>query len=113
MKVWTTKHALTQGILQIEAEIDPAYPQSIQISRYSCVYGEGREWHRTKVAAKNKAERMRLAKIESLKTQIAKLKALRFEPLTVKDGVYYSPLPKPQKSIDELNREPERNTGSW
>ena len=78
MTVWTTKHALTQGILQSEAEIDPAYPQSIQISSYSCVYGEGREWHRTETAAKIKAETMRRARIEALKKQIAKLEALRF-----------------------------------
>ncbi len=79
MKVWITKYALTKGIQQETAK-EGNLTESGSLS-YG-VYGwapEG-DWHRTESSALAKAEQMRLAKIASLKKQIAKLDKLRFEP---------------------------------
>lgn len=92
MKVWVTKDVLRQPLRQVTGHKDYSNPNvfvavaAIDISqgakRPERFRGEGEEWHRTKVAAKNKAERMREAKITELKKQIAKqiakLEALRF-----------------------------------
>ena len=79
MKVWITKYALFSGIREIEAEdrgrglISDAPMNPRFISHYS-----GREWHCTEAAAKVRAEEMRVAKIASLRKQIAKLEKLTF-----------------------------------
>jgi hypothetical protein len=82
MKVYITKYSLTQGIEEIEAtECGERYPGMIETREngYTAYYhGEGRQWHRSKEAAVEKAEKMRLAKIASLKKQIAKLEKLTF-----------------------------------
>lgn len=42
-------------------------------------HGEGNEWHFTKNKAIEKAEQMKLKRIESLKKQIKKLENMKFE----------------------------------
>ena len=42
-------------------------------------HGEGREWHRTKESAIDKAEEMRKKKIETMKKQIEKLEKMEFK----------------------------------
>lgn len=81
MKVWITKYALTQGIIEKEAELCESYDGMIRVSGKFSYYlhGEGKEWHRTKESAIARAEEMRQKKIESLKKQIQKLEEMHFE----------------------------------
>ena len=81
MKVWITKYALTDGI--IEADVKPVLCGSVcisdTISPVLCrILNEG-EWHSDKKQAIDKAEEMRQKKIASLKRQIEKLEEMRFE----------------------------------
>lgn len=83
MKVWVSKYALTEGIEEFgDAELGPtgAYvrvgPPTYGTRRVEYF---GRDAHETREAAVADAERRRVAKIASLKRQIARLEALRFE----------------------------------
>lgn len=80
MKVWITKYALTQGVLEKEVEQSSVTPNMVvsTANQFDCYHGEGRDWHRTPEAAADKAEEMRVFKIASLEKQIKKLKAMRF-----------------------------------
>ena len=80
MKVWITKYALTDGI--IEAEGEPYGLEWVSASwdsGYRCGDFEQGEWFDTKERAIKKAEEMRQKKIASLKNQIEKLERMRFE----------------------------------
>ena len=80
MKVWITKYALTDGI--IEAEGEPYGLEWVSASWDNgchCNDFEQGEWFDTKERAIKKAEEMRQKKIESLKKQIEKLERMRFE----------------------------------
>lgn len=85
MKAWITKYALTKGIQEIEAEVcenvsaDMIKDLSYEARWQPYYHGEGREWHRTRSGAIARAEEMRQKKIASLKKQIKKFEALRFE----------------------------------
>lgn len=79
MKVWISKYALTDGIVEREVEECDAN------GRY--VYSKADFWqsfrlggdaHKTREAAVAAANSMRLEKIASLKKQIEKLEALDF-----------------------------------
>lgn len=74
--VWVTKWALTSGIIETEAEVRDEEMVNCG-SRYG--YFHGNDWHRTRVAAVQRAEVMRLKKIASLKKQLEKLEKMRFE----------------------------------
>lgn len=81
MRVWITKYALTDGI--IESNANPVLCGSVcisdTISPVLCrVLNEG-EWHSDKKQAIDKAEEMRQKEIDSLKKQIKKLEEMRFE----------------------------------
>lgn len=79
---WITKYALTTGIVRSKVDCDNRYP-SMVVQRGDNglldFHGEGKDWHKTREGAIDRAEKMRKAKIESLKKQIAKLEKLRFE----------------------------------
>lgn len=77
-KAYITKYALSNGITEIDAE-DCFYisPDMIKDAHQSAAY-HANEWHRTLEAAQQRAEQMRVAKISSLRKQIAKLEKLRF-----------------------------------
>ena len=78
MKVWITKYALTQGILEREVELPLRdYPTMIKVCDLE--YYHGSEWHVTRKAALIEAEQMRGRKIKSLERQLTKLKKLSFE----------------------------------
>jgi hypothetical protein len=82
MKVFVTKYVLyaqTQGILECEAEEDNDIVRVHRGTRRESFVGEGTEWHRTRAAAVARAKEMRKAKIASLKKQIARLEALKWE----------------------------------
>lgn len=81
MKVFITKHALTLGVVEIEAEI-------IHLQNYTLCKGNYNgfkncflkgDFHFTKEAAIKKAEEMRLKKIASLEKQLVKYKNKRFK----------------------------------
>lgn len=79
--IYITKYALSEGILEKEAEINDygnGHLRAFVNGDYSS-YGIGSEAFFTKEDALNNAEKRRLKKIESLKKQIEKLKVLRFE----------------------------------
>lgn len=80
---WITKYALSTGISEeaVEDCSDVELPDVAKVvggdwSQY--FHGEGKEWHRTRAGAVQRAEAMRVAKIASLKKKIAKLEKLRF-----------------------------------
>ena len=84
MNVWITKHALTNGIKEIEAECylteDSIRDTAVGVGAFAVYYiGEGKEWHRTLEGAQARAENMRLAKITSLERQLSKLRNLKFQ----------------------------------
>lgn len=81
MKAFVTKYALTKmGILEIEAEVCSGGMIQETDAPYPTFYhGEGRDWHRSRASAVARAEEMRVAKIASLKKQIARLEALKWE----------------------------------
>lgn len=80
MKVWITKYALTDGI--IEADGFLCWKDIISASWDNgtrCDNFAGEEWWNTKKQAIEKAEEMRQKKIDSLKKQIEKLEGMRFD----------------------------------
>ena len=86
MKVWITKYALFQGIFEVDARLCETMDsqngrQMIVVRSPSTAYyhGNGREWHTDRASAIKRAEKMRKAKIGSLRKQIEKLESLRFE----------------------------------
>lgn len=80
IKVWISKYAIgTKKVFEADAKIHDGTASGTGEHRWRWFYGEGNEWHRTRAGAIAKAEEMRLAKIASLKKQIAKLENLKFE----------------------------------
>lgn len=85
MKIYVTKYALSKGILEYEAEEhDARWPKMAVVPGASGTYrqtfhGEGKDWHRTREAAIERAEIMRKDRIESIRKSIVKLTALKFE----------------------------------
>lgn len=79
---YVTKYALTTGIYAVDAELrSDISPKMISYKRggYVAEQAFGNEWHRTPEAAIARAEEMRIAKIDSLRKQIARLAAMQFE----------------------------------
>lgn len=76
MKVWITKYALTRGVMQINAMVVPRSSKTYvrgKLANGAPIFT--REWYGTAGEALRVAEQMRLAKIASLKRQIARLEA--------------------------------------
>lgn len=80
MKAYITAYALTEGIVEIEAEEcgDETIRQTDLPRGCWYFHGEGREWHRTREGAIEKAGIMRARKIASLEKQLVKLRATKF-----------------------------------
>lgn len=79
MKVYITKYALSDGILEKEAEECDRFPGMIITDDGAHFHGEGKNWTRTKEAAVARAQEMKAKKIKSLKKQIEKLERMKFE----------------------------------
>lgn len=80
LKIWITKYALTQGILELEAErCNNTNPDLIKTEKHGFFLGEGKEWYTTKEEAITKAEQIKQAKINGLKKQLKKLENMSFE----------------------------------
>lgn len=77
MKIWISKYALTEGLIEKEA-VDVG-DSMMQVGTMQYLFGEGREWHRTRESAAARAEVMRKAKIVSMRKQLARLEAMRFD----------------------------------
>lgn len=80
-KVFITKYALTKGILEKEAEIcdyGNGYIRAYVKGEFSS-YSLGKECFKTKEQAMERAEKMRLKKIASLKKQIEALEKMKFK----------------------------------
>ena len=75
MKVYITAYILTKGILEMEDKISENNPE-IVATNFGYFYKGC--WHKTKEAAVKTAEEIRLKKITSLRKQIEKLEALKF-----------------------------------
>lgn len=78
MKVWITKYALTQGIIEADG-VRTSQGIYIKNSGLNTDYFYGSDWYFDKESAIKKAEEMRQKKIASLKKQIEKLEEMRFE----------------------------------
>lgn len=78
MKVWISKYALSEGITEDEARqsLDGEW---VDCSTKGYILKLGRHAHLTREAAVRAAEIMRVKKIASIKKQLAKLEAMRFE----------------------------------
>lgn len=83
MKVFITKYALTEGIIEKDVVSISDTGMITCSTRPGALgeyyHGEGREWHKTHAAAVTKAEQMRQKKIASHQKAIAKLKNLTFQ----------------------------------
>lgn len=86
-RAFITKYALTNGIYEVEVEqcLDTqpngSFVKETDNTKYtSCYHGEGKEWHRTKLDAVNRANDMRIKKIRSHQTAISKLQKMTFNP---------------------------------
>jgi len=84
MKVWVTKYALSEGILELDAALYKTDGMQeyvvVRNERFPCrTFFCANEWHYTKEAAIARAEEMRIKKLQSLNKQIKKLSALKFE----------------------------------
>lgn len=80
--VWVTKYALTRGIETAKGNYRKEDDRFITSSEYAYemtwFHREGHEFHLTEKSAKVRADEMRKNKMESLKKQLAKLKAMKF-----------------------------------
>ena len=81
MKVWISKYALTKGLYEEEVRSCPGYPDHRATVGLSVHYYRMGQWHETLEAAQAHAKTMQQRKLASLRRQIAKLEALRFEPV--------------------------------
>ena len=77
-KVFITKYALTKGILEKEAEIRDYGYEIAYVKGEFLSYSLGKEAFRTREQAMERAEKMRLKKIASLKKQIEALEKMKF-----------------------------------
>lgn len=80
MRVWITKYALTDGIMEVEATLSERNAGSIHYrSNGFLCFAHGKDWYTTERDAFNRAEEMRQKKIASLKKQIKKLEGMQIE----------------------------------
>ena len=80
MKVWITKYALTDGIIEVDSEQDRlTYGLVVTEGAFKNEWFNRRDCFTSRTSAIKKAEEMRQKKIASLKNQIEKLEKMRFE----------------------------------
>lgn len=81
MKIYSTKHALTKGIIGYvvpDEDIDNSrgiVRVPLEYGGFDYLHGQGKEWHFTMECAASRAETLAMKKIASLKKQIARLEA--------------------------------------
>lgn len=87
MKIYVTKYALTEGIeVYDRKEPSNARDELIAVvnSKGMVSYFHGKDWHLTQSEAQDRAEKMRVAKIASLRKSIDKLEKMTFNKLVEK-----------------------------
>lgn len=77
MKVFSTKHALTRGIEEVDVR-PTLSSDSVIVNGSNEWLGRG-AWHADRADAVKAAEHMREQRIKSLKKQLARLEEMRFE----------------------------------
>lgn len=79
-KVWVTKYALTDGILEYEIPGPAACGAKMVTIEHkgSTFYFHDKDWHWTREDAVARAEVMRVNKIKSLKKSLAKFESWKF-----------------------------------
>lgn len=78
---WISKYALNKGIFVGEfcfESINHSVISRTISDEFEVYFTEGVEWHRTYEEALNRADFMRLKRIEELKNELARLESLRF-----------------------------------
>jgi hypothetical protein len=78
IKIWNSKYALTKGLIEQEAK-ETTNDSMVQVGPLQYLHDEGREWHRTKEQAVERAEVMRKKRIASLRKQLERLESMQFE----------------------------------
>lgn len=81
MRVYITKYALTEGIIETDGDIYDKIPTMITVRLPKTSFDSnfhGNDWHNNVDVAKAHAEVIRTKKIASLRKQIAKLEAMSF-----------------------------------
>lgn len=81
VRVFVTKYALTDGILEYDADIVDKFNKPMARAKHNGFekFFHGDEFHMTREAAIEKAKKMQKAKIESLKKSIKKIQEKTFE----------------------------------
>ena len=82
MKIWITKYALAQGILEKEGNLfmdDPILACVLAHDNLITAYYHQKEWHTTREEAVIEANRMKEKRLVQLKKQIIRLEKLTFE----------------------------------
>lgn len=87
--VFITKYALTRGIVEAKVKAIFADDTAVEVvwSSAASHYFHGKDWHRTFGAAAEQANKMREAKLKSLRRQIDTLAALGFKAPVPAPGV--------------------------
>jgi hypothetical protein len=77
---WVTKYALTTGIYEADGiYFEDSNTNMVRVHGTFDDYLHGSDWHISKQSAIAQAEKMRQAKIKSVKKQLAKLESMKFE----------------------------------
>jgi hypothetical protein len=76
---WISKYALTKGVFSLEVIHIPEYPSMVQDATHSDVFFHGNDWHLTREEALDQAEKRRVKKIASLRSQLSKLEQMCYE----------------------------------
>lgn len=81
MKAYVTKHALTEGIREVDNAETFASGTAIQYTygkgSFPC-FAHGKDWHKTREEAVAQARVMQERKLASLRKQISRIEKLRF-----------------------------------
>lgn len=78
MKVWITKYALTEGILEKEAKDEHDGCVSVREGGFTS-YFHGKDWHIDRKMAALRAENMRTKRLIALAKKVDNLTQLKFE----------------------------------
>lgn len=78
---FVTKYSIASGKIA-EVQVEDCFKISsdmVKTRKNGLQFFHRNDWHRTRAAAVERAEKMRLAKIKSLKLQLVRLEKLRFK----------------------------------
>ena len=89
MKYYITKYALTSGVMFLEGE-KTNFDDMIRTREHNNCYHRP-DWHESWAEARLQIQKMRVAKIKSLKRQLDKLEAMSIDALRPKEDEDISP----------------------